>query len=155
DCEESEECRELDHRVHGHRGCVFERIANSVSDHSSVVKWCALLFQLNLDHLLRIVPGASRIGHEYFLEEAKTGYRNQIADEEEGFNESKGQCGEEDRQKNIESALLGILCADLHNPLAVAYRGLFYPFELDVGLDELDGPVCARGNSLNRCPGKP
>jgi hypothetical protein len=42
----------------------------------------ALLLQLDLDDLLRVVPGAAGVGHEDRLEQAEERDRDQVADEE-------------------------------------------------------------------------
>ena len=61
----------------------------------------ALLLQLHFHNLLGIVPSGARIGHKDRLVEAEDGDRNQIADEEERFEEGEGQSGEEHAMKML------------------------------------------------------
>jgi hypothetical protein len=103
----------------------------------------ALLLELDLDDLLRVVPGAAGVGHEDRLVEAEQRDRDQVADEEERLDAGEGEGAEEDRQEDVEHALLRVLGADLDDLLAVGDRGLRRALELDVLLDELDRPVGA------------
>ncbi len=73
----------------------------------------------------------------------------------ERFNERECQRSEEHREKDVEHAFLRILGANLHDLLAVGHRGFLHPFELDVGLDEFDRAIGARGHGLCRCAGEP
>jgi len=56
DSKQSEQSRELDNRVHATDECVFERIADGVSDHGRVVQRRPFLFHFDLDDFLRNCP---------------------------------------------------------------------------------------------------
>ena len=69
---------------------VLERIAHRVADDGRLVERGALLLQVDLDDLLRVVPCAAGVGHEDGLEEAEEGDADQVADEEVGVEERQG-----------------------------------------------------------------
>ena len=155
DREQSEEGRELDDRVHGHRRGVLERVAHGIADHGGVVQRRALLLQIDFDDLLRVVPCAAGVGHENRLVQAEDRDRDQVADEQERLHEREGEGGEEDGEKDVEHALLRVLGADFDDLLRVGDRGLFYSFQFDVRLDELDRAVSAGGDRLRGSAGEP
>src|SRR5215469_12656286 len=107
DSQQSEQRSELDDRVHSHRGGILERIANGIADHGCRVKVGALLFQFGFNDLLGVIPGAAGIGHEDGLVQTEERDGNQVADEEVGLDESKGQSREEHHEEDIEHTLLG------------------------------------------------
>src|SRR4030095_7991244 len=74
--------------------------------------------------------------------------RDEIADEEEGFDEREGQGPEEDSKEAVEHALLRVLGADLDRLLRILDGGLRDPLQLDVSLDELDRAIGAGGHRL-------
>ena len=115
----------------------------------------SLLLHFDFDDLLGVVPGGAGIGHEDCLVKAEDGDGNKIANEEERFDEGKGQRAEEDCDEDVQHALLRILGADLDDFLAVGDRGLHHAIELDVGFDELNSAIGARGHGLRGCAGKP
>src|SRR6516165_11904260 len=104
-----------------------------------------LRFQFDLDDLLGVVPGATRIGHEDGLKQPEERNRDQISNEEIRFEKCEGERREEHGQEDVEHPSLGVLCANLDHLFAVAYRRLFDAVKLDVCLDELYGAVRARG----------
>jgi predicted transposase YdaD len=71
DGEQAEERGELDDRVHGDRRRVLEGIADGVADDARRVERGALLLELDLDELLRVVPSAAGVGHEDGLVQAR------------------------------------------------------------------------------------
>ena len=79
----------------------------------------ALRFELDLNNLFRVIPGAARVGHEDGLEQSEQRNRHQVADEEERFVEGERQRRKEHGQKDVEHAALGILGADFNHLLAV------------------------------------
>ncbi len=115
----------------------------------------AFLFEIDLDNLLGVVPGAAGVGHKDSLIKAEHRDRDQVANKEERLEKSKSQGRKEDGQKNIEHAFLRILGADFHDFLAVLDRRFFHAFQLDVGLDELNRAIGPGRHRLNRCAGKP
>ncbi len=72
-----------------------------------------------------------------------------------GSRKAKASVREEDREEDVEHALLRVLRADLDDLLAVLDRGLLGAFELDVRLDELDRAVGAGGDGLHGGAGEP
>ena len=71
--------------------------------------------------------------------------------------ESKGQGKAENRDKDVEHPLLGILGADLHH-LFGTFRGgaqAGFIIQLDILLDILNRPVGARGHRLDGGAGEP
>ena len=72
-----------------------------------------------------------------------------------GSTNANARVDEEDRQEDVEHALLRILGADLHDLLAVVNRGLLHAFQLDVCLDELDRAISAGGHRLHGSAGEP
>ena len=104
--------------------------------------------EIHFDDLLSVVPGGAGVGHEDCLVETENRNRDQVPDEEERFHEGKGQRAEENCEEDVEHAFLGVLGADLNYFLAVGNRGFGRAFELDVGFDELDGPISAGGHGL-------
>ncbi len=123
---------------------------------TTVASWSGrvLLFQVDLDDLLRIVPCAAGVGHEDRLEETEEGDADQVADEEVGVEERQGQGHEEDDDEDVDHALLRILGADLHDFLAVL-DGSRLAVELDVLLDVDDRPVGAGDDGLGGRAGEP
>ncbi len=113
------------------------------------------MLQLDLNHFLGIVPGATGVGHEDGLVETEDGDRHQVADKVIRLHESKSQRGEEHGQKDIEHAFLRVLGADLHYLLAVFNGGFRHAIQLDVFLDELHRAISTRGHGLNGSAGKP
>src|SRR5205085_8000745 len=113
--------------------------------------------ELHLDFhdLLGIVPGAAGIGHKDRLIETEDGDGNQIADEEVGFEEGKGECGEKYSQEDVEHAPLRVAGANFYDLLAVCNRSLFHSFQADVFLDELHRPISAGSDRLHGSAGKP
>src|ERR1700728_3584767 len=146
DCQQTEEGGELDDRVQSNRRSVLEGVADGVADYGGVVQWSSLLLHFNFDDLLSIVPGSAGVGHENCLVKAEDSDGNEVADEEERFDEGKSQRTEEDGDKDIQHAFLRILGADLYNFLAVGDRGFHHTIEFDVGFDELDGAVSPGGH---------
>ena len=155
DRQQTKERGELDHRIHGHRRSVLERIADGIADDRGVMQGRAFLFQFNFDDLLCVVPGAAGVGHENRLIQAEQRDRDQVADEEELVEEGEPEGGEEDRQEDVEHPRLGVLGADLDHLLAVGGAGLLGRLQVDVRLDELDGPVRPGGDRLGARPGEP
>ena len=94
-----------------------------------------------LHDLLRIVPRATGVGHENGLVKTDDGQRNQVTDEEEGFDEGAGQGAEKHRHEDVEHAFLRVDGADLDDLLAVLLRRLDHLIEPDVRADELDRTV--------------
>src|SRR5207253_1079976 len=123
---------ELNHWIQGDRRSVLERIAHRIANYGGIVQRGAFLFQINLDNLLRIVPGAAGVGHEDSLIKTEDGDRNQIADKEERLEKSESERREENGQEDIEHTFLRILGADFHDLLTVLDRSLFHAFQLDV-----------------------
>ena len=123
----------------------------------TVASWSAraFLLQLDLDDLLGVVPGRPGVGHEDGLIEAEDGDGNQVADEEEGLDEGKGQRGEEHRDEDVQHALLRVLRADFDHLLAVADGRLLRALQLDVRLDELHGAIGAGAHRLRGGAGEP
>src|ERR1043165_2480219 len=146
--QETEERRELDDWIEGDRRRVLERIAHGVAHDRGIMQRSALRFQLNFDNLLRIVPCAARVRHEDGLIKSEDGDGDEIADEEVWLDEREGERREEDRQEDIEHALLRVLGADLHDLLAVFDRSLLNSFEPDVVLDELDRAISSGRHGL-------
>ena len=73
-----------------------------------------------------------------------------------GSTKAKASVREEDRQEDVEHALLRVLGADLHHLLAVARpRPSRTPSSLMLRLDELDRAVGAGGDRLGRGAGEP
>src|SRR5258708_5513787 len=154
-CEQSEKRGEFDDRVQGDGGSIFEGIAYSVTDHGGVMQRSSLLLHFDFDDLLGVVPGGAGIGHEDGLVEAEDGDRDQVAHEEEWFDEREGQRAEEDGDEDVQHAFLCVFRADLDYLFAVFDGGFFHAFEFDVGLDELDSAVSAGGDGLRGCAGEP
>src|SRR6185312_4068468 len=77
------------------------------------------------------------------------------ADKKERLYEGECQGGKKYRQKDIEHSLLRVLGADFNDFLAICYRSLHHALKLDIGFDEFDGPICARGHRLSGGAGKP
>ncbi|MPM14466.1 hypothetical protein SDC9_60829 [bioreactor metagenome] len=156
DGQQAEQGGELDHRVEGDRRGVLVRVTDGVADDRRVVQRGALGVQVGLDDLLRVVPGAARVGHEDGLVEAEHRDRDQITDEEVRLHEGERQGGEEDAQEQVEHALLGVLGADLHDLLGVGLAGAGdRVVQPDVVPDELDRPVGAGGHRLDGAAGEP
>ena len=86
--------------------------------------------------------------------EAEEGDGHQVADEEVGVEEGECEGHEEDNDEDVQHTLLRVLGTDLYDFLAVLDGCLFF-VELDVFLDEDNGPVGARCNGLCRCAGEP
>src|SRR5664280_2184739 len=147
--EKAEEGRELDDRVHGDGRRVLEGVSHSVAHDDRVVKRRALLLQLHLDELLRVVPRAPRVRHEDRLVEAEHGDRDEVADEKERLEARERERGEEDDQEDVEHAFLRVLRADGDDRLAVLDGSLLDGgVELDGLLDELYSAVGARRDRL-------
>ena len=157
DGEQAEQGGELDDRVHRHRRGVLERVADGVADHGGGVQRRALLLEVDLDHLLGVVPGAAGVGHEDRLVEAEERDRDQVADEEERLEAGERQRREEHRQEDVEHALLRVLGADLDHPLASRRPRPSWPSASRrmLLLDELDGAVGAGGDRLGGGAGEP
>src|SRR6202020_563115 len=81
--------------------------------------------------------------------------RDQVADEEEWLHKRERQGHKEDREEDVEHALLRVLGADFDDLLAVAHRSLHYAVQLDVGFDELDRSISASGHGLRGSAGEP
>jgi len=77
DGEKTEERRELDHRVHGHRRSVLEWIADGVADDARIVKGRSLFLELDFDDLLRVVPSTAAVVHEHGEQNARDGAHHQ------------------------------------------------------------------------------
>ena len=115
----------------------------------------AFLLKFGFDDLLGVIPRGSSIGHEDCLVETEDRNRNQIANKKERFHKGKGQGPEEDGEEDVEHSLLRVLGADLNHFLAVSNGGLLRALQFDVGLDELDRAIGARGNGLRGCACEP
>src|SRR5579863_2155179 len=72
------------------------------------------LLQLDLDDFLRVVPCAAGVGHEDGLVQAENRDGNQVADEEERFDERERQRGEKYRDEDVQHAHLRVFRADSH-----------------------------------------
>src|SRR5437667_8284493 len=155
DGEQAEERRELDDWIECDGRGVLERIADGVANDSSVVERGALLFELDLNDLLGVVPGAAGVGHENGLIQAKNGDGEKVADKKEGLDESEGQRGKKYRDENVQHAFLRVLRANLDDFLAVCDAGGSGSFELDVGFDEFNSAVSARSYGLRGSAGEP
>src|SRR5205807_1819033 len=153
--QQSEQSSEFDHRVHGHRGSVFERISHGIADHGGVVQLGAFLLQLDLHDFLGVVPGAAGVGHEDGLIQAEDGDRDQVADEEERFYEGERQRDKENAEKDVEHAGLRVLGADFNNLFAVGHRRFLHAFQLDVALDEFHRAISAGSHRLHGSAGEP
>jgi hypothetical protein len=125
DSENAEERRELDDRVHSDGRGVLEWITNGIANDASCVQRRALLLELDFDELLGVVPSTTGVCHEESLVEAEESDRNEVADEEERIGESEGERAEEDREEDVDHALLRVLRADFDDLLAVFDAGLF------------------------------
>src|SRR5258706_8008668 len=108
----------------------------------------SLLLEIDFNDLLCVVPGAAGISHEDRLVQTKDRNRDQISNEVERLNESEGQSGKKDGEKNVEHAFLRVLGTNLHALLAVSNRCLLHALEPDVRLDELDRTVGSGGQGL-------
>ena len=113
-----------------------------------------LLFQIDLDDFLRVVPAAAPVRHEDRLEQAEERDADQVADEEVGVEEGQRQGHEEDHDEDVDHSLLRVDRADLHDLLAVADGG-FLLVQLDVFLDVDDRPVGAGHHGLHGGSGEP
>ncbi|OPX97607.1 MAG: hypothetical protein A4E58_01334 [Syntrophorhabdus sp. PtaB.Bin006] len=113
-----------------------------------------LFFQVNLDDLLRIVPGTTGICEKDSLEKPEESDSYQVTDEEIGIEKGKSQREEEDDDEDVDHTLLCILSTDLHDLFAVLDRCLCL-IKVDVLLDKNDGTVCTGRNGLCCCAGKP
>src|SRR6185437_13332964 len=153
--QQTEQGGELDHRVECDGGSILEGIAHGVADHRGGVQFGSLLLQFHFYDLLGIVPGAPGVSHEDGLVEAEGGDGNQVTHEEERLHEGEGQSGEEHAEEDDEHALLRILGADGHHPLAVGDGGFLHAFQLDVLFYELHRPVSSGGYRLSGGAGKP
>ena len=153
--QQSEQGSELDHRVHGHRGSVFERISHGIADHGGGVQLGAFLLQLDLHDFLGVVPGPAGVGHEDGLIQAKDGDRDQVADEEERFHEGERQRDKENAEKDVEHPGLRVLGADFNNLFAVGHRRFLHAFQLDVALDEFHRAISAGSHRLHGSAGEP
>src|ERR1700741_5232055 len=69
--QKAEQSRELDDWVERDGRRVLERIADGVSDHSSVVERRTFLLQFDFDNFLGVVPRAASVGHEDGLVQAE------------------------------------------------------------------------------------
>ena len=76
----------------------------------------ALLVQLDLDHLLGVVPRAAGVRHVDGLEQADHRDRDQVGDEEHRVEERVGERQAEDHDEDVEHAGLRVLGADLAPP---------------------------------------
>src|SRR5580704_1411971 len=111
DGQKAEQRRELDDWVERDGAGVLKRIADRVANDSGVVEWRALLFQLDFDDLLGVIPCATGVGHEDGLIEAEDRDREEITDKEERLDEGEGQRREEDGDEDVKHALLRVLGA--------------------------------------------
>ena len=137
--EQTEERGELDDGVHRHAGRVLEWVADGVAHDGRVVEGGALLLELDLDDLLRVVPGSAGVRHEERLEETEEGDADEVADEEVALVEGERERSEEDRHEDVDHPGLRVLRADLDHLLRVLdARLLDLAVELDVCLDVLD-----------------
>ena len=117
----------------------------------------ALFAQIHFDNFLGVVPRAAGVGHEDGLVQAEDRDRNQIADEEVLVQAGKRERDEEHGQEDIEHAALGVLACKLPTTrLLSSIEALVgAAIELDVRLDEFDGPIGAGHDRLRRSAGEP
>src|SRR5262249_57810136 len=108
DGEEAEEGRELDDRVERDRRGVLEGIADGVADDGGGVEVGALLLELDLDDLLRVVPGAAGVGHEDRLIETEDRDRDEVADEEVRLEAGERQQRGENDEEDVEQAAVRV-----------------------------------------------
>src|SRR5262249_28381708 len=153
--EQAEERRELDDGIHRHAARVLEWVADGIAHDRGRVKVRALLLQLDLDDLLRVVPGAAGICHKECLEKAEERDRDEVPNKEERIEKRKRQRAEKDDEKDVEHPLLRVRRANLDDLLAVRDRCLLDALELDVRLDELHSAVRARRYGLHARAGEP
>src|SRR5690348_3043057 len=108
----------------------------------------ALLLHFDFDDFLGIVPSTTGVGHEDGLVQAEGGDGHQVADEEKRLDKGEGESREENRNENVEHALLRVLRTNFDDALAVRDAGGRGAVELDMALDEFNGAVSAGGNGL-------
>ena len=149
DGQQSEQRRELDHRVERHRGGVLVGVTDGVAHDGGVVQRRVLRVEIHLDEFLRVVPGSTGVRHEDGLVEPEQRHRDEEPDEQERFGEGERQGGEEHAQENVEHTLLGVLGADLDHLVGILGGGLRLAVEVQVLFDELHCPVGARGDGLH------
>ena len=92
------------------------------------MQWRSFLLKFDFDDLLGIVPGCAGVGHEDGLIEAEDGDGDEIADEEERFDEREGQSAEEDGDEDVQHAFLRVFGADFDYFLTVSDRRFGYAF---------------------------
>src|SRR5208283_1324719 len=80
--EQAKQSGEFDHRVHGHRAGVLERVAHGIADDGRRVQVGAFLAKLHFHDLLGVVPRAARVRHENRLEQSEERNGHEITDEE-------------------------------------------------------------------------
>src|SRR5260370_3603191 len=153
--QQSEQRGELDDRVEGHTAGVLEGIANRVADYAGIMQRSALGPQFGFHDFLRVIPCTAGIGHEDGLVQTEQGDGDEVAYEEEGFEERERKGCEEYHQEDVEHAFLGILGADFDHLLGIFDGSLLFGIELDVLLDEFHRAVGAGGDGLGAGAGEP
>src|SRR4030095_2977707 len=112
----------------------------------------ALLAKIDLNDLLDVVPGASRVGHKNGLEQTKKRESNQVTNEK--IRIEKGQCERErkNHDEDVDHSLLRVDRANLDHLLAVGDRCLS-SVEFEIFLDEHHRAISTGDNRLRACAG--
>ena len=131
-------------------------IADGVADDGGGVQRRALLLQLDLDDLLRVVPGAAGVGHEDRLVQPEERDRDQVADEEVRLEERRRPACEKNTVRKMLNMPFCAYCVQISTTFLLSSTEAFVDaFELDVRLDELDRAVGAGRHRLGRRAGEP